>query len=107
MPLFTGGIPVYQFTAIKSRQKCGGLWYMTGPQGTTFSDWTWSLSGIPGWTIAGIADFNGDATPDVIWQNDATRQATVWYMGPAGQGLHGWNWLMLSPLPGWKIAAAY
>ena len=29
------------------------------------------------------ADFNGDHHPDLLWQNQSTRQVVVWYMGGA------------------------
>ena len=87
--------------------RAASLWYMTGAQGTTMASWTWlSASGTPGWTIVGAADFDADATPDVVWQNDTTRQATIWYMTATGT-VRSWNWLMSSPNPGWRISAVH
>ena len=37
------------------------------------------MSGVDGWRLMATGDFNGDGTPDLVWQNDA-RQAVVWYM---------------------------
>jgi uncharacterized delta-60 repeat protein len=34
----------------------------------------------PGWQVAGAANFNGDAKPDLLLYNPATRQTTVWYL---------------------------
>lgn len=59
-----------------------------------------------GWTIVGVADFDGNGTPDLVWQNDATRQITVNYYGGAGGAtLLGWNWLNIGGVPGWTITA--
>ena len=51
----------------------------------------------------GAADVNGDSKPDLLWQNDATRQVLVWYMG-GGQGNQflGWNWMMSANNSGWR-----
>ncbi len=34
----------------------------------------------PGWNIAGVADFNGDGCPDILWRNQTTGDVAVWYM---------------------------
>ncbi len=58
------------------------VWYMGGAQGNTFLGDSWlAANGPAGWSIAGNADFNDDGKPDLVWQNDATRQVAVWYMG--------------------------
>ena len=33
-----------------------------------------------GWTVVGVADFNGDSQPDYLLYNVSTRQTTVWYL---------------------------
>ena len=32
------------------------------------------------WRIAGLADFNGDSKPDILWRNTSTGENYVWYM---------------------------
>jgi hypothetical protein len=32
------------------------------------------------WKIAGVGDFDGDGKVDIIWQNNATGQCTIWLM---------------------------
>jgi FG-GAP-like repeat len=65
------------------------------------------MTGAAGWHIVAVADFNGDGVPDLVWQNDTTRQATVWYMGGAsGATMQNWNYLSVTGAPGWHIAAA-
>ena len=119
--LHTTGIPGWKIAAIadfdgdlkpdlvwqNDATRAASLWYMTGAQGTTMASWTWlSFSGIPGWTIVGAANFDAGTTPDVVWQNDTTRQATLWFMNPAGT-VGSWTWLTSSSNPGWGIAAVH
>ena len=50
-------------------------------------------------------DFNGDGKPDLLWQNTATGELTVWYMGGAqGNNFLGFNVLAAS-VPGWSVVA--
>ncbi len=63
------------------------VFYMTGAAKTS----TGTIFGptlTAGWTIAGVADFNGDGKPDLLLYKAATRQTMIWY-------LNG-----LTPLPG-------
>jgi Beta-propeller repeat/FG-GAP-like repeat len=79
------------------------IWYMTGPLGNTVLG-TGSLAPSElGWTLRAIADINRDGVPDLIWQNDATRQVIVWYMtGPLGNTMLSWSQLA-PPEPGWTL----
>lgn len=81
------------------------VWYMGGTQGNTFLSDAWLASNGPaGWRVAGIADFNGDGKPDLIWQNDTTRQVSVWYMGGAqGNTFVSDAWLAPNGAPGWRV----
>src|SRR5207244_208530 len=78
------------------------VWYMGGAQGDVFQASSWlSSSGVVGWSVVGTADFNEDGKPDIVWQNDSTREITVWYMGgPQGDALQGWNWLASTGVAG-------
>lgn len=82
------------------------VWFFGGPQGTDRLDFGFINGPELGWRLVTSADFNGDGRPDLVWQNEATRQATVWYMGgPKGNQFVGFN--LLSPsMPGWRIVAA-
>ena len=82
--------------------------YYGGADGVTLIGWNWlNIGGVPGWKVVGVADFNGDGKPDLVWQNDATRQVTVhYYGGPQGTTYLGWNWLSSSGSTGWQIAGA-
>ena len=82
------------------------VWYMGGAQGATFQGWNYLSGGAAGWKVVGVADFNGDGVPDLIWQNDTTRAVTVWYMGGAqGATFQGWNYLS-GGAPGWTVVGA-
>lgn len=80
--------------------------YFGGAKGTTQIGWAWlNAEGVPGWTLAGAADFDRDGIADLVWQEDATRIATVHYLGgPTGTTVTGWAWLYGNPTPGWRIA---
>jgi hypothetical protein len=58
-----------------------------------------------GWNVVGAADLNGDGRPDLILQNDSTRQVRVTYLGgsngttvTAAEDLEGGNF------EGWRAA---
>jgi exo-beta-1,3-glucanase (GH17 family) len=81
------------------------IWYMGGADGATLIGAAWlSAAAIPGWRVVSVADVNGDLYADLIWQEDGTGRATVWYMGgPRGTTLLGASWLNTTSIPGWRI----
>ncbi|HEV2055372.1 MAG TPA: VCBS repeat-containing protein, partial [Methylomirabilota bacterium] len=83
------------------------VWYLGGAGGNVVLGENWLTSiGVPGWSVVGSSDFNGDGKPDLVWQNDATRQVGVWYMGGAGGNVVlGSNWLTSIGVPGWRATA--
>jgi hypothetical protein len=58
------------------------------------------------WRIAAVADMNGDRSPDLVWQNQATGVLATWLMN----GLDYVDGLLITPSrvsdTNWKIAAA-
>jgi hypothetical protein len=82
--------------------------YYGGSGGATYLGWAYlNAAGVPGWTVVGAMDFNGDGVPDLIWQNDASQQVTVnYYGGPGGALYQGWAWLSSSGFAGWRALAA-
>ena len=61
-------------------------------------------SGVTCPTCGGGSDFNRDGKPDVVWLNDSTRQAVVWYLdGSQGNSFQGWDWLSSDWITGWTL----
>jgi hypothetical protein len=81
------------------------VWYMGGTGRTQMVSWSWlSAADVPGWKIVAARDINGDGKPDLVWLNDASRQASVWFMGgPKGDRYDGWAWLSANGAAGWRI----
>jgi hypothetical protein len=84
------------------------LWTMGGIQGTNMQSWAWiAEQRVPGWFIVAWADLNADGTRDAIWQNDVTRQVSVWYLGGAqGTTFIGSDWISEALVPGWRVVGA-
>lgn len=84
--------------------------YYGGAGGATDQGWNWLYPGLgaAGWHVVAAADFNGDGVPDLVWQNDDTRQVTVnYYAGAGGATNTGWNWLYPGlGAAGWHVVAA-
>ena len=84
------------------------VWYLSGPPADSLVGWDWlATTGVTGWRLVSTADFNGDGKPDLVWQNDSTRQVLVWYMGGSlGNTFLWWDWLAPSALDSWRLVAA-
>jgi hypothetical protein len=82
------------------------VWYMSGSLGNALQSVADITASAPGWTVRAIADMNRDGVPDLIWQSDATRAVSVWYMGgPLGVMLMGIADITASAT-GWTVRAA-
>ncbi len=80
------------------------VWFMGGAQGSTYLSQNY-IGAAPGWSLRGAADLNRDGVPDLLWQNDTTRQVTVWFMG----GTQGSTYLSqnyIGAAPGWSLRGA-
>jgi len=83
--------------------------YYGGAGGAVYQGWNWLNSGgePAGWLVVGAADFDGNGTPDLVWQNSTTRQITVNYYGGAGGATYqGWAYLNAAGVPGWTVVGA-
>jgi uncharacterized repeat protein (TIGR03803 family) len=79
------------------------VWYLGGSQGVTITGAA-DLTQANPWNIVGIGDFNGDGTPDVVWQNPVNGAVQVWYLGgPGGVSLIGAADICLSNP--WRVAS--
>jgi hypothetical protein len=81
------------------------IWYMTGPTWNGgYADVEPTLSD-QSWSIIGIADFNRDGNPDLLWRNSSSGRTTIWYMtGPTWNG----GYADVEPTvsdPDWQIVA--
>lgn len=80
------------------------IWYMGGSRGDQYlGGGTLSGGPVPGWTVAGAADFNGDDRMDIVWQNDSTRELYVWYMGGGAGNTYLGSAMLSAPVPGWTV----
>ena len=81
--------------------------YYGGAANATLIGWSMLNAGVSGWTVVGIADMNCDGVPDLILQNDSTRQVNVnYYGGAGGTSMTGWACLNCGRnLAGWSVVA--
>jgi len=60
------------------------IWYMNGEQKIGDSG-AFAVASDLNWKAVGLADFDGDGHPDILFQNQLTQQVQVWLMsGTAG-----------------------
>lgn len=77
--------------------------YYAGAQGNQSTGWAWLSGGYPGWRVVAAADFDGNGTADLVWQNEITRQVTLHrYLGTS---MTGWSTL-LGGYAGWSVVGA-
>lgn len=78
------------------------VWSLTG--GTNFLSYTnfYSNAGDASWKMVGIADFDGNGSPDILWQNVAQNLVAVWYFTNQTQISSAWlpnpsqtNWFIV------------
>ena len=82
--------------------------YLGGANRETVQGADWLLqTGAPGWRVAAMGDFDGNGTPDLVLQQDTTRQALVLYMGGAsGNTVLRYQSLSQVGIAGWTIVGA-
>jgi hypothetical protein len=82
--------------------------YYGGAGGAVYQGWNWlDQRNALGWMIVGAADFDGNGTPDLVWQNTSTTQVVVHYYGGAGGAVYqGWAYLDATGAPGWTVGGA-
>jgi hypothetical protein len=80
------------------------VWFLTGPNGNVPAGAA-VLSNGNLWRIRSVADFNSDGTPDIIWQDEASGWAQIWFMsGPQGSVIKGA--VNLTTRNTWRIVGA-
>jgi hypothetical protein len=77
------------------------VWYLNGGVWSGVRDTF--VKGFPlNQKIVGVADFDGDGKPDLLWQNQSNGDVAVWYMD--GGGWTGrWDYVWKSIPLAWKI----
>ncbi len=56
------------------------IWYLNGTSVVNYGAPFATVSDTH-WQVAGVADFDGDGHPDLLWENSATGQVLVWNLG--------------------------
>ena len=79
------------------------VWFMGGTNNTVMTSYE-SLTPVPtDWRIEGVADFNNDSRPDLLWRNYATGANTVWFMGGTNNTVMT-SYESLTPVPtNWQV----
>ncbi len=84
------------------------VWYLDNlvvSGGDYIKDSVGAIPALPGtaWEIRGLADFDGDTKPDMLWRNNTTGELYVWFLD--GPTLVGASYLTPDKLtdPNWKI----
>jgi CHRD domain-containing protein/VCBS repeat protein len=63
------------------------IWLMLSPAAVSRVSFPLGVGAGTGWSLAAVADVNGDGRADLVWRNGITGQLLVWYM--AGDGSIG------------------
>jgi hypothetical protein len=81
------------------------VWYMNGVTWTGgYEDLFPGVSDLS-WGIVGVADFNGDGKPDILWRNNTTGQKLVWYLNGVSRIGSAVEVLPAVGDPNWKIVS--
>jgi hypothetical protein len=80
------------------------IWFLGGPQGTTVVGGTDLGIGPSSMIAVGMADFNGDGTPDVVWQLPVGGFTQVWFLAGNQGGTYSSS-ANLVEQNSWRIAA--
>ena len=82
------------------------VWYMGGANGGTLLSAPIILTARPGWRVLGTTDLNVDGIPDIVLQNEATYQVSVWYMGGPQGSMVISSPIIATAIPGWRMLTA-
>jgi hypothetical protein len=79
------------------------IWFLNGTNVLSKAELRRGSPSSLGWRLVGVSDFNGDSSPDLLWQNQDGRNA-IWLM-------NGTNFVsavsLRSASPNWRMVAAH
>jgi hypothetical protein len=81
------------------------VWYMSGLKYLGHASFSIPNVTDTAWKIAGVADFNADGHPDVLWQHD-TGPLKLWTMNKTTVTSEGMYFTNLVEEPEWRVAGA-
>ncbi len=105
------GIPDLVFQNVSSGAVT--VWFMGGADGNTFEGYALLTAGFGAdWQIAAIGNFNNQNGaginqngPGIAWQNQTTRDVTVWFMSTGDRNPTLLAWQDLATTPGYRLVA--
>ncbi len=57
------------------------VWHMGGDKGNNIQSSDELKTITNGWQIHGVADFDKDGSPDIVWRNEESGANVIWHMG--------------------------
>ncbi|XGV95377.1 MAG: pre-peptidase C-terminal domain-containing protein [Leptolyngbya sp. BL-A-14] len=79
-----------------------GVWFMGGTNNATMIGSTSLTTVAPNWHIDGIADFNGDNHPDLLWRDYSSGANGVWFMGGTNNATMIGSTSLTTVAPNWQ-----
>jgi hypothetical protein len=56
------------------------VWYLQGPNSIYIGGGVISGTPGPGWKVKGVADYDNNGYPDLVFQNSASNQVVIWFL---------------------------
>jgi hypothetical protein len=69
--------------------------WISSSRDTALTGYLHANAPVPGWRLAGTADFDGDGTTDLLWTNDSLRKQSIWRV--RGAAILGFSMLNHAP----------
>ncbi|MBW4473275.1 MAG: VCBS repeat-containing protein, partial [Stenomitos rutilans HA7619-LM2] len=79
------------------------VWFMGGTNNSSITTSTSLTSVATNWQVEGIADFNGDNRPDLVWRDYSSGANAVWFMGGTNNATLIGSTSLTSVATNWQI----